>query len=187
MFSLPDWVWAALVLGALAALHARSTVVRTNQERVFLFGDSLAQGLTAPMKALAESRGAVFAADSQPGTTFPAWLSRGPQGAAAMNATVVFISLGTNDAGANPEHQAKVAGWAQLLAQRLRGDLPGVRVYFLAPPDPMPFPLDTVMNALRQSGAAVLVEKTALPRYDRIHPTPAAFTQWATNIWNAVL
>lgn len=186
---MPNWVYVVMLAGLFAWFQMGAPRPRgpLDGERVFLCGDSLAQGLTGPMKALAASDGVAFGADSQVGSTFPAWSSRAVKGAVGMNATTVFISLGTNDAAANPEHQAKVAGWARQLTAALLSELPDARVFFIAPPAPMPFSLDTVMAALRQSGVPVLVEQADLPRYDRIHPTPAAFKVWAEDIWKAIM
>jgi len=146
-------------------------------DTVFLFGDSLAQGLRGPLSKLASSSGVGFGADVQQGTRFDQWLSRGPDGAGG--ATYALISLGTNDAMANDAHKAKVPEWARSISAALKAQ--GTTPIWILPP-PMHFDTSVAHDAVDATKDAFYVSGD-YPRYDSIHPTPAAFDQWAQDIW----
>lgn len=173
---------ALLIVGGLYFLDSRQHTPLPGR-RVYLFGDSLAQGLTGPMRSLADADGVPFAADSQVGSTTNQWLSRGPDGAQAFGATHVLISLGTNDGAGNPGHQAAFADQAKEIVSALQAQ--GVSVVWLLPPAPMPFDMGVINAGIRASGAKVAVPPS-LQRYDRIHPTPTEFSRWASETWQAL-
>lgn len=149
-------------------------------EKVALFGDSLAQGLRVPLQGQATGSGVKFASDTQQGTRLDQWITRGP--AIAQGANYALISLGTNDAVASEAHRAKAAGYAKTISASLHSM--GVTPIWVLPP-PMKFPTDQIKEAIRATGDATL-DSADYPRYDGIHPTPAAFQQWAADIWSEV-
>lgn len=149
-------------------------------DRVALFGDSLAQGLRTPLKNLATSTGVDMVSDVQQGTRLDQWVQRGPQVAAGSKYAI--ISLGTNDSAANEAHKAQMGRWAKDISASLRGL--GVTPIWLLPP-PMRFGTGRAVEAIRATGDPYLVSAD-YPRYDGIHPTPAAFGAWAADIWAAV-
>jgi hypothetical protein len=173
----------ALTLAAAGLLwydHTHKSPRFASGDRVALFGDSLAQGLRTPLKTLAASSGVDMVSDVQPGTRLDQWVQRGPQ--VAKGARYALISLGTNDSVANDAHQAQMGRWAMDISASLRGL--GVTPIWILPP-PMRFSTDRAVAAIRATGDAVLVSAD-YPRYDSIHPTPAAFGAWASDIWAAV-
>lgn len=149
-------------------------------DRVALFGDSLAQGLKTPLKALASSSGVPFVADVQQGTRMDQWVQRGPQMAAGSKYAI--ISLGTNDSLANEAHKSQMERYAKDISVSLRSL--GVTPIWILPP-PMKFGTGRAVEAIQSTGDPYLVSAD-YPRYDSIHPTPAAFGQWAADIWSAV-
>lgn len=169
-----------LGVGALLLVLLLLDTRRGPPPRVYLFGDSLAQGLTTPLRALAARDGVPFEADSQVGSTTNAWLTRGPDGAAAFGATVAIVVLGTNDAAANEEHQKRFASHVRTVLTNLKAR--GITPIWVIPP-PMPFSTSLVERALIESDARLVRTVGPLERYDRIHPTPGEFSRWATEIW----
>lgn len=149
-------------------------------DRVALFGDSLAQGLKTPLRALASTSGVTLVADVQQGTRMDQWVQRGPQ--IASGSKYALISLGTNDSVANAAHQAQMGRYAKDISASLRSL--GVTPIWILPP-PMRFPTGAAVDAIMSTGDPYLVSAD-YPRYDSIHPTPAAFGQWASDIWSSV-
>ena len=172
---------AALLLALFYGTRRRTPKLREG-DRVYLFGDSLAQGLVSPLRKLLASRGIDLVADVQPGTRFDQWVSRGPNGAVPSGARFALISLGTNDSVANAAHLAQVPGWAQDISASLRSG--GVTPVWLLPP-PMRFSTRAAVDAVRATKDPV-VEAKDYPRYDGIHPTPAGFETWAGDIVRAL-
>lgn len=185
-----DWLYvfgaAALVgvvaLGAAAAGEPAITV--GPDDRVLLIGDSLAQGLTPPLRALAEDAGVAFQGDGRVSTRLDQWLGQGWAEAdlASFRPTVLLVSLGTNDAGAPgllPDFAARAQALALLAASY------GARVLWVEPPA-MPFPTEAVLSGIRASGAAATYrsQDTDIPRGpDNIHPTMGGYAEWAGRMW----
>ena len=173
----------ALAIAAAGLLwydHTHRTPRFAPGDRVALFGDSLAQGLRTPLKNLASSTGVDMVSDVQQGTRLDQWVQRGPQVAAGSK--YALISLGTNDSVANEAHKAQMERWAKDISASLRGL--GVTPIWILPP-PMRFGTGRAVEAIRATGDPFLVSAD-YPRYDGIHPTPAAFGLWAADIWAAV-
>ena len=154
-------------------------------DTVYLFGDSLAVGLTPYLRKLAEADGVWFGADGEVGSTIDKWGSRGPDGAAAAKAKVAIIVIGTNDAVTNPDWQAAFAGKAAALVSSLRAQ--GIEPVWVNPPT-MPFSTDTILAGIAASGARVFPsQRLTIERSgDLIHPTLPARDAWAQEIWQAL-
>lgn len=190
----PSWSWLSglLVVSGVALVVAvpmmgKNRVKLRPGDRVILLGDSLAQGLAPPLGQLVTESGYDFASDVQPGTRVEQWgaSGRAEASAAGFGATVAIVSLGTNDAAANAEWQARFAARAVSLVERLKAT--GVRdVLWLIPPL-MPFDLTTIAAGITNSGAAVFDARPIdMPRGpDRIHPTIAGFGGWAAALWES--
>ena len=157
----------------------REPIVRPG-DRVLLLGDSLAVGLSTPLRQLCKGRDATLTAQAKEGTTISAWGSYDPP-----EQDVCLVSLGTNDMkmldplAERPKLDALLA--------RLKGK--SRRVVWLAPP-PMPFPdrgvLAMIDDALRGSALAA-VPSLDVPRApDKIHPTAAGYAAWAGFIWQLI-
>jgi len=176
-------MYAIAALMGLAAIglflyDMQSRTVRFRPgDRVVLFGDSLAQGLRAPLKKLATSSGVDMVSDVQQGTRLDQWVHRGPQ--ASSGAKYALISLGTNDSAANAAHQAQMGRYAKEISSSLRSM--GVTPIWILPP-PMRFDTSAAHRAIVDTGDTV-IPSIDYPRYDGIHPTPAAFEKWASDIW----
>lgn len=147
---------------------------------VLLVGDSLAVGLTYPMRKLAEARGLSFVADATTGTTARQWASSGRLAAdvAANRPDVVLVSLGTNDAHGDDSSFADDV--ATLIAST-----GGASVRWIVPP-PMPFDMTNVRAVLAASGVPVFPSDKAYPRAaDGIHMPPSGYAAWAQDIADA--
>ena len=172
----------ALVLIGLVLLGLRvfRRPVLAKGTRVHLFGDSLAQGLGSPLKAALATNGVTLTVDAVPGTTAPAWVTRGPDGTFAAGASVALISLGTNDATGNATTQQRFIDRAQDISVSLRAS--GITPIWLMPPQ-MPFSLDQIDLGLARTGDLVLEPPAGLDKQpDRVHPTPSSFAAWAEDI-----
>ena len=170
-----------LVLAGALALYLLARPSRRGPkpgDNVFLFGDSLAQGLATPLGKAMAARGIRMTSDVQPGTRLDQWVSRGPAGAISAAAKYALISLGTNDALANEGHRQQEQILAQDISSRLR--LAGVTPIWLLPP-PMRFQTFPEEQAIMATGDRVL-HTMDYPRYDGLHPTPAGFQAWASDI-----
>lgn len=190
-----NWVLiAAVALGAtaLAATLAAPAMVRVGPgDRVLLIGDSLAQGLRAPLKKLAEGAGVEFASEAEQGTRVDQWGNGRAQAAVDREApSVVVISLGTNDeAVPSADVRALFAARAQALVADLMQRGPRAIVWII-PPD-MPFSAEAtaqIAAGIEASGAIVFdsrgLEIDRGP--DNIHPTIEGTAGWAATIWNAI-
>lgn len=150
--------------------------------RVLLVGDSMAQGLTAPMK---EQSTTAFSALAKPGTRIDQWLSSAQLKStlASYKPTLVIIVLGTNDAYSN----ANQAQWIDPFVAKLRAA--GADVVWVGPPSlPNPYsgmPVHTgFLQTLAQKAPRYFHSETlSLPRADTLHPTQAGFQTWAKAIW----
>ncbi len=189
-----NWVLiAAVALGAtaLAATLATPAGVRLGPgDRVLLIGDSLAQGLRAPLKKLAEQSGVEFASEAEQGTRVEQWGNRALLAVDREAPSVVLISLGTNDeAVPSAEHRAMFAARAQALTAEIMARGPRAVVWII-PPD-MPFSREAteqIAQGIEGSGAIVFdsrgLEIDRGP--DNIHPTIEGTAGWAATIWNAL-
>jgi hypothetical protein len=145
---------------------------------MLLVGDSLAVGLSAPLKQLCSGSGLQFASMAKEGTTILAWSARDfPQ------ADITLVSLGTNDMRLSDPLSERPKLDALLARLRSRSK----RVVWLMPP-PMPFPdrgvLKMILDATAAAGVEVMPSLEGISRApDKIHCTPAGYAAWAGMIW----
>ncbi len=176
----------ALVLALPLMAGKRVRVVAG--DKVLLIGDSLAQALGPPLGQLVTERGIDFVQDAQQGTRVEQWGDSGRAEASVdtFSPSVVIISLGTNDAAANADWQAKFAARAASLVERLKAK--GVRDVLWIIPPLMPFDLGVIAQGIADSGAAVFDSRPIdVPRGpDKIHPTVAGSGSWAAAINAAI-
>lgn len=149
-------------------------------DRLLLVGDSLAVGLTAPLKQLATASGVKFAAQAKEGTTVAFW-----SGADFPESDTVLVSLGTNDMklldplAERPKLDVLLAKLGKL----------SKRVIWVLPP-PMPFPDKGVLGMI--DDAAKVAKIALVPSLDvdrgpdKIHPTGRGYAAWAGFIWNLI-
>jgi len=151
--------------------------------RILLVGDSLAQGLTNPMKRFAaQDRQVTFDGHGVPSTRIADWASKPwlAQDLARERPTLVLFSLGTNDMRM-PDPTTEQAQLAKIVAMV---DAAGAELVWIAPPT-MPFPDRGVRAMLAATGRAMYPSQTlAIPRApDKIHPTMLGYSSWAGAIW----
>lgn len=148
---------------------------------VLLVGDSLAVGLTYPMRQIAEARGLTFVADATTGTTARQWVSSSRLVGDVQDhrPDIILISLGTNDARGNTT-------WFADDVASLIGAAGGASVRWIGPPE-MPFDMSIIRAALAASGVPVFPSETfAYQRAaDGIHMPPSGYAAWAQDIASA--
>lgn len=151
-------------------------------DRVFLFGDSLAQGLTKPLEQLASDMGVKFFGDGRTSTIINQWNSQ-PWLANDLSLAppkFILVSLGTNDMklfDANTEKSALNNLITKMKATK-------ATIVWILPPT-MPFPDNGILKMIMATGLPVFhSEALSIPRgSDKIHPTVAGYAGWAGAIW----
>lgn len=186
-------LWGGLAVVATIGIVAFGSRRRRlgENDRVLLVGDSLAVGLSVPMRKLAADAGIPFDSVAHSGSRLDQWSKTTGYGAqliqklATFRPTVVLISLGTNDSYmVAPKAIAAVAGHLATIMQRIAGA--EARLYWIGPPT-LPKP----------DNGAVATIRSAIPRFqyfdsaqltiprqpDGIHPTWKGYAFWAEQIW----
>jgi lysophospholipase L1-like esterase len=196
------WILFGLAIGAGAAIATmlnRPRVKIGPKTRMLLIGDSMAEGLTPHLAALAKEASVPFAASSKIGSHIPEWLGQRLDDALAKaNPTLVLVALGTNDFYSH-EPNEKLAADADALLERLsQATVPdcyglGPDLVWIGPPllqiFDAPYP---VLQGAVESGykaacgeaeyfSSELLDLRMGP--DLIHPTAAGFAAWAGAIW----
>ena len=147
---------------------------------MLLVGDSLAVGLTAPLKQLVVGSGSSLQAQAKEGTTILAWASKDYPAC-----DVALVSLGTNDMKLSDPMSERAKLDRMLATLRARA----ARVVWILPP-PMPFAdrgvLAMIRDAAAKAGVEVLVSPDVPRSPDKIHPTAAGYAGWAGLIWRAI-
>lgn len=164
--------------------------------KVLLAGDSLALGLTAPLKAEAAKYGIDLVGDGRTGTTAKQWVNGGwlAHDIDANAPNVTLISLGTNDATGD------LSGFAQDVSTLLdQATAKGGVIAWIGPPyfssSLKQFPAGNVdkmrqilLNALTPRGINIFPTDADAPAKDYprsadgIHMTQAGYAQWAHDI-----
>jgi len=153
-------------------------------DRVLLFGDSLAVGLSAPFRSVAKQGGCDFTSQAETSTSMAQWLSEPRQSQlqalmASFQPTVVLVSLGTNDSKGNAE-TSRLA--AQIVQIRDWIASTGAKLVWVLPPK-LPFP-ERVSAGVRAAGIDGFPSANLpLPQVDGIHLTGRGYAGWAEHIW----
>jgi lysophospholipase L1-like esterase len=187
----PDrsWVFAGLLLAAgvgVVSLVRRGPKVTPGSSRVLLIGDSLAQGLSPPLTALARESRIGMTTLAQQGSTIGAWtrgaLNPGLRAKLAEKPTLVLISLGTNDEYLAPTQLPQVAADAKALLALLD---PIPVVWILPPTLPKSIGVTPLLRDLAPHAFDSFAYK--IPRAaDGIHPTPTGYSGWAGTLWKSL-
>ena len=174
-----------LLLVSRASADAGPTPVAKGG-KILLLGDSLAVGLTAELKKLAEASGYAFASSAQVGTRSDQWEARIAPILTAEKPSLVLVSLGTNDAAmgpAAPQQDVHIGNVAALLSS-------GPSLVWIAPPS-LPARLND--GPIRESinrHAANVIDSRSMTFYrapDGIHASPSGYASWADQIWQVLL
>lgn len=150
--------------------------------KILLVGDSLAVGLTNPLREIAAARGDDLISDATTGTTARQWVSAGRLGAdvLAHDPDIVLVSLGTNDMKAD---QSNFANDVTALVDAAAG----ASVRWIGPPA-MPFDAgivrSTLTSVLGSRGVPVFPsDSRSYPRAaDQIHMPPSGYAAWALDL-----
>jgi lysophospholipase L1-like esterase len=179
-----DWIFLGLAAAAAVGLvrSLRCEPIIRQGDTVLLVGDSLAVGLTPFLRKMAQASGAGFVSHAAGGTTMRNWLNNTAfrQALDASGATVVLVSLGTNDTYGSWTAEQLAADAQQLLAL-VRGS--GRKVLWILPPK-LPKE-DRASAGIRATGVDV-VESSQLDIAmgpDFIHPTGSGYAFWASAVW----
>jgi len=186
-----SWMYAGLAVAAgvsavgLVKLLSGPRIV-PGKSRVFLLGDSLAVGLTTPLRALSAEASVPFEALAKEGTRIDQWAQNATlyQRLQAFAPTLILVSLGTNDeymgAGA-PERQDP---YLQALLKNLRAIAPDVA--WIGPPK-LPRASSGITALIRSrvpNSNYFPSENLEISRGpDGLHPTARGYAAWAGSIW----
>ncbi len=188
--------WVTAGLAALWIGFSRTASPKpSSPERILLIGDSLAQGLAAPLRLRAQQSQIPFDALAKQSTRIDQWAGSAELSAklASFRPTLVMVSLGTNDEAIPAPSGAGTSGAAAFVeAQRkaLRrllfqvGPL-GTDVLWIAPPK-LPHASNGIRAMLEEELGPRLFhsERVAIHQGpDRIHPTGEGYREWADAIW----
>jgi hypothetical protein len=151
---------------------------------VLLIGDSLAVGLSTPMRGLCAKSGCDFQAIAEVSTTMIQWINE-PRRSLIQSAlegfrpTLVLISLGTNDSAGNTPTDAlnaqitKLRDWVQSS---------GAAIMWILPPK-LNFQ-ERVGWGVKAAGIESFPSANLpLPQPDGIHTTGRGYAGWAEHIW----
>jgi lysophospholipase L1-like esterase len=166
-------------------------------DRILIIGDSLSQGLTGPLQALAQKDNHPFGSGPGVQGSFTGqWAPGGSLNSRLTNGLnakpqVVLVVLGTNDAYSANLTSDTFNGQVSAIIQQI--EAAGARYYWIGPPD-----LPDRYGNNTQQGMVIPALKARIPsdRYfasdnnpiprgpDNLHPTPPGYSQWAASIWN---
>ena len=189
------WVLAgaALAAGVGVAFYLSERHPKLSEEsRVLVVGDSMAEGLTPFLRTLSEEAGLPFMALHARGSTITDWAGLVPTDlSAALDAalvdfepTVVIVVLGTNDEYLSQASLDAEADDIEALLGKLE-DL-GLDVAWVGVP-PLPKPESNgAVELIAETGVAVFpTENVDIPRApDRLHPSVAGYGKWAGGLWS---
>jgi len=184
------WFYAGLIVAAgvgVASLLKRGPTVKRG-EKLLLFGDSLAQGLTAPLGQLARDNGVVFAGISKVGSTIRDWsdgtaLNAQLRAALAQRPSVVLCSLGTNDEALTPDSARAELPLLDALIALVKSS--GAELGWIGPPKLQKTNgMSQIIQAKLPQNRYFHSETFDIPRAgDGLHPTIKGYTGWAGQIW----
>ncbi len=199
------WIYVglgAVTLTAVGLVEILGAPTLRKGDRVFLLGDSLAVGLTAPFGALCRDNGIAFQALATVGTRIDQWASNDAltQALRTFQPTIVLISLGTNDAYMQPQPGEDIAARQAPFADQLLTKIEAVgprAIVWIAPPTlpPAAVSLSSVRALIAHEHSVELPrikprvalypsQSLSLPRGpDGIHPVARGYAAWAGALW----
>lgn len=183
------WLYAGLIaVGVGAYLVTRGPRLRRG-ESLFLFGDSLAEGIAPPLAALCRDNGVKFASATKVGSTVREWMTPGGTlngklvAGLAARPTLTLCSLGTNDEYLSIDSARAEIPMLQQLIELVRGSS---TLGWIGPPT-LPRPGNGFTGVIREHVSRSHYFDSAryqIPRAgDGLHPTVKGYTGWAGQIW----
>jgi len=154
--------------------------------RVFLVGDSLAEGLSRPLSAFARDSGVAFETMARSGTRIDQWANNEDlfRKLRAFRPTHILVSLGTNDEYLKLDAGKRQAPYLETLLERLRRIAP---VVWIGPPKlPKAASNGAIPLILREvpSSHYFPSQELMIPQGgDKLHPTVVGYALWAGHIW----
>lgn len=150
-------------------------------DRVWLLGDSLAVGLSTPMRKLAQASDVDIEATVKVGAPLRWGVQRAQERVSADD--VWLVCLGANNGGSDGELVRDRVRAIRALAQQQ-----GVHVVWLLPPDGGGMAwYKTVFPAIASEAKDfVLPPKETEFAPDGIHLTPTGYRQWAAHVWSSL-
>ncbi|HEX9620190.1 MAG TPA: SGNH/GDSL hydrolase family protein [Polyangiaceae bacterium] len=188
------WLYAGLLVAAgfgVSSLLKRGPRIRRG-DKLLLFGDSLAQGLTPVLGKLASDNGVGFAATSKVGSTIREWagasaLAAGLRTKLAERPAVVLCSLGTNDEYLSLDSARGELPALDALIEIVRAG--GAELGWIGPPR-LPKPgngISAVIQSKLPQNRYFHSERFDIPRApDGLHPTVLGYAGWAGQLWQWV-
>jgi len=163
------------------------TRLHPGQTRLLVIGDSLAVGLSPPLRDLATSARMAFEATATVGTRIDQWADSAGLGQTlgSFRPSLTLISLGTNDeyltgTDAVSRQREKV----RVLLARIKAA--GSDYVWIGPPT-LPKPSNGIVSMLRDeipSSHYYPSDALEIPRgSDGIHPTARGYAGWAGALW----
>ena len=192
-----EWLLAGLVLvGGIGLVRIATSRPKLKPgSRLMLIGDSLAQGLAVPMKALAARRGVHYVGSGVAGSRLDQWATSRwlDDKLVEFKPNVVLVSLGTNDAYmqlSNEQREAHLRS-ADALMRKLHGA--GAEVVWIGVPKLPKVHLGRTASKAMLDGIRSRQkyyfpsEALTIPRGpDGLHPNVAGYGGWAAAVWDWV-
>ena len=187
------WILTGLLvaggIGIVRIVAARPKI--REDSRLLLIGDSMAEGLSPHLKALATDAALPYVGAGVQGATIERWSGSQWLGLSLEDyePTLVLIALGTNDAFSQytPE---QVAAAMRSLMERLP---PDAEIVWIGPPTlPDSYggrsPNAAILEAVRDEAPYYFdSEDWVIPRGpDDLHPTAHGYAGWAGAIWDSL-
>lgn len=183
------WVYAGLAatgIGVATLLLADRPKLKPGM-KVFLLGDSLAVGLSVPLRALSKDYGIVFQSMGKVGSRIDQWALDEDMYDAVQKfqPDLVLVSLGTNDEYLAGDGGSRQAPFLDKLLYRLRGV--SKDVVWIGPPK-LPKAgtngvIPEILKAIPRSHY-IPSQEYDIPRApDQLHPTIAGYAYWASLVW----
>jgi hypothetical protein len=171
------------------ALVGERRVRDANRFRCLLIGDSLAVGLSGPLKQEVErtdagAPGYWLICEAKSGATMADYNSHISEYIRNGNYDTVFVSLGTNDC--RDATSARCRQFA-IDAKRIQwlGDSYGTFVVFIVPGWLSQPWLERIRSGIESFGGKIIETRTPELSRDAMHPTVKGYAQWASMIATA--
>lgn len=181
------WVYAGLVAAAGIGLVRVLRAPRIQSgSRLLVIGDSLAVGLTPPLKALGADQGIAVLGIGKVSTRIDQWAQSAAltDAVVAFKPTLVLVSLGTNDEYLSGDAVKRQRPYLEQLLNRLEG---AKSDYVWIGPPTLPKSTNGVTALLqaRVPSANYFPSHTlTIPRGpDQLHPTAKGYAGWAGALW----